>query len=399
MFGSPRPRRALALVAFAALFAGLLAIPAPTRAAASTYQNPLPITIPAGGMVESCADPTVIRGQQPGDIYWYMYCTKDPLNDNDRNAGGGFNFHNIPTMRSPDLVNWTYLGDAFATPPSWGEPTSGMWAPEVQFFNGMYYLYYTMTDTKPEISGAPNCDGDNAIGVATSASPTGPWKDLGRPVVEPRYNGALRAFGQRECNFFWTFDPDVITTDAGQRYIYYGSYYGGIQARKLSNDGFTADPAAIQITIANRYEGAEVVYRDGYYYLFASAGNCCNGAATGYRCVRRALAKPHRPFRRPRGCVAARGARGRHPGHLAKRQPLGGRWPQHRVPGLAGHVVDGLPRSRCERPRLQGHDRFHPAPGAARPARLEGRLAGAARGPRPLGHAANGARRPAGQPE
>jgi arabinan endo-1,5-alpha-L-arabinosidase len=284
MLGFSRPRRALALAALIALVAGLIVAPAPARAATSIYQNPLSIQIPNDGMVESCADPSLIRGQQPGDNYWYMYCTKDPLNDEDRDGNNNFIFHNIPMLRSLDLVNWEYVGDAFATPPSWGEPTSGIWAPEIQFLNGKYYLYYVMTDTKPEVSGAPGCGGDSAIGVATSSSPTGPWADHGSPVVEPRYNGDPQdAMGSRGCNFFWTFDPEVLTTADEDRYIYYGSYYGGIQVRELSADGFSTAPnSGIQVTIPNRYEGAEVVYREGYYYLFASASNCCNGAATGY---------------------------------------------------------------------------------------------------------------------
>jgi len=262
-----------------------------------TYRNPLPIQIPSGGQVESCADPTIIRGQTLGDSDWYLYCTKDPLNGNDRDPSGALRFHNIAMSKSHDLVNWTYAGDAFATVPAWGELTSGMWAPEVQFFNGQYYLYYTMTDPKPEVSGAPSCGSEPAIGVATSSSPTGPWTDLGRPVVEPRYNGAPRAFGQRECNFFWTFDPDVITTVSGQRYIYYGSYYGGIQVRPLSADGLSTDPAtAVQVAIPNRYEGAEVEFHDGYYYLFASAGNCCNGPVTGYSVFAGRSAGPTGPF-------------------------------------------------------------------------------------------------------
>ena len=51
-------------------------------------------------MVESCADPTIIHGRQAGDRYWYMYCTTDPLNDEDHDPSGNFNFHLIPMMRS-----------------------------------------------------------------------------------------------------------------------------------------------------------------------------------------------------------------------------------------------------------------------------------------------------------
>lgn len=262
-----------------------------------TYRNPLPVEIPGNGQVESCADPTLIRGQQPQDRrYWYMYCTKDPLNDEDRNAAGGFNFHDIPMLRSSDLVHWTYMGDAFASVPAWGEPTSALWAPEITFFNDRYYLYYTMTDPRPEVSGAPNCGSEPAIGVATSGSPLGPWEDLGRPVVEPRYNGAPRAFGQRQCNFFGTIDPEVIAA-GDQPYIYYGGFYGGIQARPLSADGFSTDPAtAVQITIPNRYEGAQVVQRGGDYYLLASASNCCNGPVSGYGVYAGRSRSPTGPF-------------------------------------------------------------------------------------------------------
>src|SRR5215216_1692630 len=101
----------------------------------TTYTNPLTIQIPNDGLVESCADPTIIYSEQ--DSYWYMYCTTDPLNDEDK-TGDSFNFHLIPILRSSDLVNWTYMGDAFTSRPDWLDPTSGMWAPEITYFNGQY---------------------------------------------------------------------------------------------------------------------------------------------------------------------------------------------------------------------------------------------------------------------
>lgn len=245
----------------------------PIAASKGTYTNPLPVVIPGDGMVESCADPSIIYSQTAGDNYWYMYCTTDPLNDEDQ-TGGNFNFHLIPMLRSTDLVNWEYMGDAFTTRPDWLDPTSGMWAPEIDFFDGLYYLYYTVPDAGDSVSGEPDCHGDSAIGVATSSSPLGPWEDQG-PVVEPRRNGP-------GCNFFWTFDPEVVEED-GQKYIFFGSYYGGIVARALSDDGLQSDPGSqVQITIPNRYEGPEVVFHEGYWYLFVSATNCCNGPLTGY---------------------------------------------------------------------------------------------------------------------
>ncbi|HJR82108.1 MAG TPA: family 43 glycosylhydrolase, partial [Anaerolineales bacterium] len=234
-----------------------------------TYTNPLPVQIPSGGVVESCADPSIIRGQTPGDSYWYMYCTTDPLNDNDK-TGSNFNFRLIPMLRSLDLVNWTYMGDAFDARPGWVADDAGLWAPEIRFLNGQYYLYYTASWT--DLPG-----GGSAIGVATSASPLGPWVDSGVPVVEP-HSPEECCFGDKR----WVFDPEVVK-DNGQLYIFYGSYFGGISARKLSADGLHSDPASQkEITIANRYEGTELVKHGNYWYLFASATNCCNGPLTGY---------------------------------------------------------------------------------------------------------------------
>ncbi|HYH74266.1 MAG TPA: family 43 glycosylhydrolase, partial [Nocardioides sp.] len=53
-----------------------------------------------------------------------------------------------------------------------------------------------------------------------------------------------------------------------------------------------------RITIGNRYEGANVVYNEeeGYYYLFASAANCCNGALTGYSVFVGRSLSPFGPF-------------------------------------------------------------------------------------------------------
>ena len=274
--------------------ATLLLAALPVAAASRNYRNPLDMRIPGDGRVESCADPTVIRGQTAGDRAWYMYCTTDPLNSDDK-TGSDFNFRLIPTFRSRDLVTWTYVGDAFSERPSWAQPTAGIWAPEIQFANGQYYLYFGVTDVKEEISGEPDsCHDDNAIGVATSSSPAGPWTVSPVPVVEPRRNGP-------GCNFFWTYDPDVITAQdaahAGQKFIYYGSYYGGVQVRELTPDGLTSNPAtATQVAIPNRYEGSEVIYRNGFYYYLGSATNCCNGPLTGYSVFAGRSTSPTGPF-------------------------------------------------------------------------------------------------------
>jgi arabinan endo-1,5-alpha-L-arabinosidase len=258
---------------------GATAQAATSESDTGTYTNPLRPRIPGAGVVGSCADPTVFRGHAAGDRHWYMFCTSDPLSDTDK-TGGDFRFHHIPMMRSLDLVHWTYVGDAFAALPVLADPSAHLWAPEVTYSTTFhtYYLFYVVTDLADAASPEPGCHGDNAIGVATSSSPIGPWTAQPEPVVGPRRNGGT-------CDYLWTFDPDVLRdVNATGSYLYYGSYFGGIRARPLTLTATGASTALpeTQVTIANRYEGADVVSRGGYYYLFASAANCCNGPLTGY---------------------------------------------------------------------------------------------------------------------
>ena len=253
------------LLAFAMLLGlvGLLASrTAPTMAA--------PVTGTYGGTpIQNCPDPSLTRVQGSGGLWhWYMYCTTDPLHDNDRQRNGEYNFHLIPILHSTDLVTWDYVGDVFSRRPRWAAPDAGLWAADIQYFNNTWYLYYTVAGGLP---GRRRLGGGSAIGVATSTSPTGPWTDSGAPVVESQ--------GDR-----WVFDPFVIADDAGQRYIFYGSFVGGISARRLSADGLTSDRGSeTRITVDDRYE-APFIRRgpDGAYYLFASATSCCDDELTGY---------------------------------------------------------------------------------------------------------------------
>lgn len=282
----PALARLRAVWSLLALFVLLLTAGAPPASAQgpAVYQNPLPVTIPGGGMVESCADPTIIYGQTPGDNFWYMYCTTDPLNGEDRDAAGNLIFHLIPILRSADLIHWEYVGDVFQTRPDWVADDAGLWAPDIQYFNGQYYLYYTASWT--DLPG-----GGSAIGVATAPSPTGPWTDSGFPAVPPSAPDCCP--GDRR----WTFDASIIADDSGQRWIYFGSYFGGVSVRRLSADGLTSDPASqVNVAIPNRYEGTFVIRRGEFYYLFASATDCCRGPLTGYSVFVGRSTSPTGPF-------------------------------------------------------------------------------------------------------
>jgi len=247
---------------------------------AGSYTNPLSLKLPSGQSAESCADPFVTHGATRGDRHWYLYCTSDALTATELGPDGKPLIHNLPTFSSLDLTHWTYRGDAFPTKPSWIAATGNLWAPDVVYRNGHYLMYYAASDTS-----LPG--GGSAVGVATSASPTGPWTDTGKPVVEPQGPAGSRR---------WEFDPEVITA-GGRTYLYFGSYFGGIAARTLSADGLSSDAASqTQITIDNRYEGTDIVRHGGWYYLLASATNCCAGPLTGYSVFAGRSRSPLGPF-------------------------------------------------------------------------------------------------------
>jgi arabinan endo-1,5-alpha-L-arabinosidase len=50
------------------------------------------------------------------------------------------------------------------------------------------------------------------------------------------------------------------------------------------------------VAVANKYEGAEVAKRGGYYYLFVSATDCCRGPLTGYSVFVGRSTSPTGPF-------------------------------------------------------------------------------------------------------
>ena len=80
---SLRPVHLLIIAALLGFLAPLAAAPAPAGAypVQGSYKG-LPI--------QNCADPAIanVKGSD-GLTHWYMYCTADPLNDNNKTRSGG----------------------------------------------------------------------------------------------------------------------------------------------------------------------------------------------------------------------------------------------------------------------------------------------------------------------
>ncbi|WP_071396303.1 glycoside hydrolase family 43 protein [Bacillus tuaregi] len=94
-----------------------------------------------------------------------------------------------------------------------------MWAPDCAYSNNKYYLYFPARDY----------DGIFRIGVATSKSPSGPFK--------PEENYIPGSY---------SIDPAVFIDDDGKAYMYFGGLWGG-QLEKWQTGTFVSDaegPAA-----------------------------------------------------------------------------------------------------------------------------------------------------------
>ncbi len=276
--GGALPRRARAALAGLAVAACVIAlVPAlahavPTaKAAPASYRNP----VTAGYSIDF-PDPTILRGN---DGKWYAYSTGGPYDET------GATSDPLKIAVSTDLTHWTKVGAVFTKGvnwPTWADPGTGFWAPDIRYVGGHYLLYYAIPNTTASADGF-----DPGIGVATAESPAGPWTDSGAPVVAP----TKRADG--------SWDPIIdgaqfVDTD-GSRYLYYGSF-GGIFVVQLSADAEHVITPARQVA-GNRYEGTFVTRHGGWYYLMASVGSCCNGPSSGYEVVAGRARSPIGPFR------------------------------------------------------------------------------------------------------
>lgn len=203
------------------------------------YQNPV--------FEPVLADPTVTKF---GSFY-YAYGTED-------NWGEEGGYHLVPVIRSPDLIHWELVGDAFDEKPDW-KSKGGIWAPDVTEVDGKFVMYYSFSTW-----GDPN----PGIGVAISDHPEGPFDDLG-PVFDSEEIGVKNSIDP----FYWE--------ENDKKYLIWGSFHG-LYITELDESGTAPIGPKTQIA-GNHLEAVYIHFRNGHYYLFASAGTCCEGEKSTYR--------------------------------------------------------------------------------------------------------------------
>lgn len=192
-----------------------------------------------------------------------------------------------------DLLNWKYEGEIMSSKDiSWANVADSAWAAQTVKHNGKYYFYYCTWDKTAKASSKIKA-GEQSIGVAVSDSPTGPFKDLGKPIV----SGEVTDFGT-ESSEWNDIDPTVWIEkdDKGEEHRYLawgnGNYYicelndDMISVKDQNGDGkitggtSTKTADVIQKTSVTSYTEAPWLYRRqdangnyyGQYYLFYASG-------------------------------------------------------------------------------------------------------------------------------
>jgi len=215
-----------------------------------TFENPV--------FEPTLADPSVIRHDGEDGETFYAYGTEDNwYGESDRHDAESIQL--VPIVRSPNLVDWEYVGQAFETKPDWKD-NGGIWAPDIAEYDGEYRIYYAYSEWG---------DDNPGIGVATADHPSGPFEDQGK------------LFDSNEIGVQNSIDP-FFRVEGGTPYLMWGSWYG-IWMVELTDDGFGVAGEPTRIAANDHFEAPWVIERDGRYYFFGSNGACCNGASSAQR--------------------------------------------------------------------------------------------------------------------
>jgi arabinan endo-1,5-alpha-L-arabinosidase len=206
-----------------------------------------------------------------GDTY-YLFCT-----------GMG-----ISMFSSKDLKQWKKEAPVFDSPPTWAVAAvpgfkGHIWAPDISYNNGEYYLYYSVSAFGKNTS---------CIGVATNktldpSSTAYQWIDHGKVIQSVPGRDLWNAI-----------DPNIALDDDGVPWLAFGSFWGGMKLVKLSKDlKHVAEPQE-WYTISKRtrdfktdddnageaaVEAPFIYKKNGYYYLFVSFDVCCRGVNSTYK--------------------------------------------------------------------------------------------------------------------
>ncbi|RPH93298.1 MAG: hypothetical protein EHM72_16450, partial [Calditrichaeota bacterium] len=164
-------------------------------------------------------------------------------------------------LATDDMKTWTIYKDRFSSKgvnDQLPETDALLFAPDCQYKNGIYYLYYCLPD--------PNY----SEGVATSSSPLGPFTNA------QKIN--LHGYNQ--------IDPCVFVDDDGQAYYLWGQFtakMAKLKANMTELDQTTLRDSVITEDEHHFHEGGYLVKRNGiYYFIYAHMGRSQKPTCLGY---------------------------------------------------------------------------------------------------------------------
>ena len=231
----------------------------------SRFFTPLPPDDPLRGNMVPVHDPSLARRE---DGTYVVFDTDVPFLRSE---------HAVEMRCSRDLQEWHGCGYVFARMPAWVEQEfpevaragQGVWAPDISYFGGSWHLYYAVSTLGSQHS---------AIALATT------------PTLDPQ-----------DPRYGWTDHGAVLRSDAGQDFnaidanvlvepgsparvwLNYGSFWSGIYQQELDPATGRLHPGSIRYHLAEQprdrggaIEGAAMATHNGWYYLFASVGLCCD---------------------------------------------------------------------------------------------------------------------------
>jgi arabinan endo-1,5-alpha-L-arabinosidase len=217
------------------------------------------------GILAGGADPTIVATKDAdGNDKYYVVST-----------GRG-----IRVSSSPDLKTWRYEGRVFSeSVPAWAKrevpKSSGIWAPDLSYHDGLYYLYYSVSSFGSQRS---------VIGLAVN-------KTMDRNDADYEWvdRGKVLESWPGRCDFN-AIDPALFVDRDGKWYLFFGSFWSGIKAIELQPETGKPREGADIIPIACRpnhpthaVEAPFVILHNDWYYLFVSWDRCCDGADSDYK--------------------------------------------------------------------------------------------------------------------
>lgn len=254
------------------------------------------------------------------DGYYYMYCTDASYGNAHESANKGKHF---PGKRSKDLVNWTYVPGPMNAAPDWvvdsltsirarmgldpiesSDISYGYWAPVVRKVHvggkDVLRMYYCIVINNCIKTGRTSYDGSWTerafIGMCESSDPANAvWEDKGFVTCSSSDKGrdGWGRSSESDWNAYFYYnaiDPTYIVDNAGKHWLIHGSWHSGfalleidpISGKPVNELGDPWDTTESGLTArygvrvgtrasGSRWQGSEapeVIYKDGYYYLF-----------------------------------------------------------------------------------------------------------------------------------